>query len=143
MKILFLKEGICPEAAMESSLEVAKGLPGVNDNFDKFVNHITSSVTNKRSRAEILKVAQTWQVSTFRSDRAYGSGQGRGFRGGPRQDHFGRRSNGRGRGTGRKQTTFHMSIETIHQTEVFLKQYLLKVKLYIHDGFIKRMSIIN
>ena len=35
MKILFLKGGIRPEAALRSSLEVSKGLPGVNHNFDK------------------------------------------------------------------------------------------------------------
>ena len=106
MKILFLKGDIRPEAALESSLEVAKGLPGVSDNFDRFVSHITSSVTNKRSRAEILKVAQTRQVSTFRSDRAYGSGRGKGFRGGPGRGRFGRGPNGRGRGRMRNTNNF-------------------------------------
>ena len=34
MKILFFKGAIRPEAALESSIEVAKGYPGVSDNFD-------------------------------------------------------------------------------------------------------------
>ena len=106
MKILFLKGGIRPEAALESSLEVAKGLLGVNDNLNKVINHITSSVTNKRSRTKILKVAQTQQVSTFHSDVAYGSGQGRGFRGGPGRGRFGRAPNGRGRGRVRNTNNF-------------------------------------
>ena len=90
MKILFLKGGIRPEAAQESSLEVAKGLAGVNDSFDKYINHITLRVTNKRNRAETWEVAQTRQVSTFHSNRTYGSGQQRGLRGGPGRGRFGR-----------------------------------------------------
>ena len=55
IKILFVKGGICPEASLESSLEVVTRC----HSFDKYMNHIASSVINKRSRVKILKLAQT------------------------------------------------------------------------------------
>ena len=41
------------------------------------------------------------------------------------------------------QTTFHISIETGHEPKLYLKQFLLTVKPYIHDMFIIRRSMIN
>ena len=102
-KILYMKGGIRPEAGLESSLEVAKGLPDINSSFDLFVNHLTESVTNRRSRAEVLKMSQPRNVSSFQA-----SGRGsRGrppFRGGRSIGRFGRGRGGRsvrGRGRGR------------------------------------------
>ena len=96
MKILYLKGGIRAEAALEASLEVAKGLPNVSTNFDLFVNHITESVTNKRSRAETLKAAQSRQVSGLRGGRGRGGGRGGRF-----SSRGGRSGSFRGRGRGR------------------------------------------
>ena len=104
MKILYIKGGIRPEAGLESSLEVAKGLPNVNTSFDLFVNHLTKSVTNKRSRAETLKISQPRNVSAASvAGRGRGRFHGRGgrlsgrFHRGGRGGRFGR---GRGRGRG-------------------------------------------
>ena len=103
LKILYMKGGIRPEAGLEASMEVAKGLPNVNNSFDLFVNHITESVTNKRSRAEVLKIAQPRSVS---GSFSIGRGRGRHFpRGGRSVGRFGRGGRGgrfsRGRGRGR------------------------------------------
>ena len=106
IKILFLKGGIRPEAALKSSPEVAKGLPEVNGSFDKFINHISLSVTIKSSRAKILKVAQTQQISSFLSNRIYGNRRGRGFKRGPSRGRFGRASHGQGRGRGRNTNNY-------------------------------------
>ena len=111
MKTLFLKGAIRPEATLVSSLALAKGLPGVNDSFGKFINDITSNVINKRSRAEILKVTQTWQVSTFHSDRIYGSGRGRGFREVLAEVDLVERLMDGAEVEGEIQTIIHMSIE--------------------------------
>ena len=101
LKILYMKGGIRPEAGLEASMEVAKGLPNVNNSFDLFVNHITESVTNKRSRAEVLKISQPRNVSG-----ASTAGRGRGrppFRGGRPSGRFNRGGRGGrfGRGRGR------------------------------------------
>ena len=64
MKILYLNGGICPEVGLESSMEVAKGPPNMRDGFDKFTNHFTGNVTNRRSHLEsLISVTQTRQVS--------------------------------------------------------------------------------
>ena len=67
LKILYMKGGIRPEAGLEASIEVAKGLPNVNSSFDLFVNHITESVTNKRSRAEVLKIIRSIRYNSIAS----------------------------------------------------------------------------
>ena len=101
LKILYMKGGIRPESGLESSLEVAKGLPNVNSKFDLFVNHVTESVTNRRSRAEMLRIAQPRHVSGsfargrgFRAPFRGGRSGGRFHRGG----RAGRSFRGRGRG---------------------------------------------
>ena len=82
LKILYMKGGIRPEAGLEASMEVAKGLPNVNNSFDLFVNHITESVTNKRSRAKVLKIAQPRSVSG-----SFSIGRGKYNYGGGAPDH--------------------------------------------------------
>ena len=94
IKILNFKGGIRPEAGLESSLEVARGLPGVSKDFDKFINHLTEGVTNKRSRQEMFR-----QTNNNREVSAQGR-SGRGGRGG-RGRGRGRGYTGRGRGRGR------------------------------------------
>ena len=103
LKILYIKGGIRPEAGLESSMEVAKGLPNVGTSFELFVNHLTESVTNKRSRAEVLKISQPRNVAgSFSSGRGRGRTPGRGGRFGgrfSRGGRGGRSTRGRGRFT--------------------------------------------
>ena len=95
IKILHFKGGIRPEAGLESALDVARGLPNVNTNFDLFANHITEGVANCRSRCELFKsTPQQREVSALqRNNRGRGRGRGRGGRG--------KNFRGRGRGRGR------------------------------------------
>ena len=101
LKILYLKGGIRPESGLESSMEVAKSLPNTRDNFEEYVNHLTESVSNKRSRSETFKSSDTRYVSS--NDTRRGRGRGRG-----RFGHSGRHpSRGFGRGRGRGRSSFH------------------------------------
>jgi len=101
LKILYFKGGIRPEAGLESSMEVAKGLPNVGTSFELFVNHMTESVTNKRSRAEVLKISQPRHVAgSSATGRGRGRAPGRGGRFGGRSsrgERGGRSFRGRGR----------------------------------------------
>ena len=95
IKILNFKGGIRPEAGLESALDVARGLPNLNSNFDLFANHITEGVANRRSRRELFKSTPNQrEVSALqRNNQGRGRGRGRGGRG--------RGNRGRGRGRGR------------------------------------------
>ena len=99
LKILYLKGGIRPESGLESSMEVAKGLPHTRNNFEEYVNHLTESVSNKRSRAETFKSADSRYVaSSETSRRGRGRGRGRFSHGGRSFGRgFGRSARGRGR----------------------------------------------
>ena len=98
IKILHFKGGIRPEAGLESALDVARGLPNVNANFELFVNHITEGVANRRSRRDLFKSSpQQREVSAIhRNTRGRGRGRGRG----------GRNRNFRGRGRGRGRSNY-------------------------------------
>ena len=64
IKILCLKGWFHPEAGLELSMEVAKGLPDMRDSFDKYTNRFTESVINRRGCLDVLKLAtQTLQES--------------------------------------------------------------------------------
>ena len=99
IKILHFKGGICPKAGLESALDVARGLPNVNTNFDLFANHITEGVANRRSCRELFKsTPQQREVSALqRNNRGGGRGRGCGGRG----------KNFRGRGHGRGRSNYH------------------------------------
>ena len=93
IKILNFKSGIRPEAGLESTIEVARATPAINKNFEKFVNHLTEGVANRRSREEMFRAS-----GNIREVAAYGRGfRGRGGRGRGR----GRNQPFRGRGRGR------------------------------------------
>ena len=111
LKILYFKGGIRPESGLESSMEVAKSLPNTRDNFEEYVNHLTESVSNKRSRSETFKSADTRYVSGNDSRRGRGRGRGR---------HPGRfPSRGYGRGRGRSgRTSFHTNYSTNNRDNI-------------------------
>ena len=93
MKILYLKGGIRDESGLVSSMEVAKGLPHTRNNFEEYVNHLTESVSTKRSRSEIVRAMNTRYISANETARGRGRGRGR--------SRFPGRFSGRGRGRGR------------------------------------------
>ena len=105
MKIMYLKTAIRPEAGLEASLEVAKNLPDINVSFDAFSNHLTSSVTNKRSRSEMMRITSPRMVAgseATESSRRTGRGRGRGGR-----FNQSGRFPGRGRGRGGRKSAYN------------------------------------
>ena len=105
MKIMYLKAGIRAEAGLDASLDVAKNFPNLNESFDAFSNHLTSSITNRRSRNEMSKYTNSRIVAGNESNeplRNAGRGRGRAFRGGGRF-----RGNGRGRGRAGRRPTYN------------------------------------
>ena len=113
LKILYFKGGIRPESGLESSMEVAKSLPNTRDNFDEYVNHLTESVSNKRSRSETFKSADTRYVSGNDSRRGRGRGRGRHNQSG----RFSSRGFGRGRGRPGR-AGFHTSYSTNNRDNI-------------------------
>ena len=72
---------------------MAKGLPHTRNNFEEYVNHLTESVSTKRSRSEIVRAMNTRYISANETARGRGRGRGR--------SRFPGRFSGRGRGRGR------------------------------------------
>ena len=102
---MYLKTAIRPEAGLEASLEVAKNLPDINVSFDAFSNHLTSSVTNKRSRSEMMRITSPRMVAgseATESSRRTGRGRGRGGR-----FNQSGRFPGRGRGRGGRKSAYN------------------------------------
>ena len=128
IKILNFKNGIRPEAGLESALDVARGLANVNENFDNFSNYLTEGVTNRRSRTELFRNSSIREVSSYNRG---GRGRGRGHTGRGGRSGRGRgRGHGRGcgRGRGRGTSSYHYSPEKLLLRG---KQFILAKHIWI------------
>lgn len=131
LKIMYLKTAIRGEAGLDASLDVAKNFPNLNESFDAFSNHLTSSITNRRSRSEMTRNMNPRVVAgneTFESSRNTSRGRGRGFRGGGRF-----RGNGRGRGRGGRKPTYnsvHYNNDKVPETITVEGKILFPRRIY-------------
>ena len=128
---MYLKTAIRGEAGLDASLDVAKNFPNLNESFDAFSNHLTSSITNRRSRSEMTRNMNPRVVAgneTFESSRNTSRGRGRGFRGGGRF-----RGNGRGRGRGGRKPTYnsvHYNNDKVPETITVEGKILFPRRIY-------------